>query len=188
MLRRGRGNTIRAPSQQWPKRFGDTAKSKSKGVFCNTVCVPVLQSIGAFAVQLRKIDCTPMLIHHSLGQLGGAGGINDIGQMPGREPQTCAIQVGVRLPLPFQSIGSRLAIRQLFARTPNIPVQMSLRQQRHRSAVLEHVPQPLHRIRRIQRHIRSTAFNTPNKPTTISKLRSTQIATRASGFTPSSRR
>jgi hypothetical protein len=62
--------------------------------------------------------------------------------------------------------------------------QVLLGEEHRHLGIVQHEPQALLRVVRIQRDIGPTALRMPRSPTAISRERSTQIPTRTSGPTP----
>ncbi|KIH82461.1 hypothetical protein UCMB321_3795 [Pseudomonas batumici] len=96
----------------------------------------------------REQPCNvAMLNHHALGQAGGTGGVDHIGQMRGRQPRHLRITHGFVLQIRIVEIDDRhLHRRQGF-------LHRLLAEQRHRGAVAEGVGQALTGIGRVQRHV-----------------------------------
>ncbi|MNN18171.1 hypothetical protein D3C81_1313760 [compost metagenome] len=91
-----------------------------------------------------------MLDHHAFRRAGGAGGVDHVGQI--RRDETGHLRILVRLVPPYTEI----EIDQWHAGFAEQITRCGMHQQRDRSAVLQHVVEPLLRIIRIERHI-STA-------------------------------
>ena len=98
--------------------------------------------------------------HHPLGQPGGAGGVDDVRQVVGRELRVLRVRL--------RQAGPRARVRverhDGDLRPGEAPGQRRLRQQDHGRAVGEHVAQPVLGIRRVQRHVRPARLEHRQQP------------------------
>ena len=94
--------------------------------------------------------------HHALGQAGGAGGVDHIRQVRGRQGGQLRVADGVALP------GGVLQIDQR-NRTEQLP-GAGLGQHRHGRAVLQQVGDTLGGVRRVDRHIARASLENAQQP------------------------
>src|ERR1700730_5049031 len=98
-----------------------------------------------------------------LRQTGGAGGVDDVGEVFRQKPDGGPVRVRLRLLFPLCRC-SQVNDRHALAHPAEQPLKMSLRQQHRRSTVFQHVPQPFHRVSRIQRYVRSSRLQNRHQP------------------------
>ena len=91
-----------------------------------------------------------VLDHHTFGRAGGAGGVDDVGQVARVEPGGLAGRIGVRL----AAQAWESAWRSSTGTAPgSSTARLSEEQQHGRSAVIQHVGQALGRISGVERHV-----------------------------------
>ncbi len=105
--------------------------------------------IERLAMPRHQVHEIAVLDHHALGLAGRTRGIDHISQVLWRDRRQHTIMPGFSRPVHALQIQHRH--RQRAQQVPG----RTLHQHRHRRAVLQHVAQPLRRIPRVQRHVRT---------------------------------